>query len=280
MKTILFASDFSSNSNVALHYALYLSKVSGARLVVNTIFDASIFLVNEAEAPVYPEIDEEMLAINSEKLKKQIDAIPVEWKSGVEITEDVTEHTSIVSGLLELVEKHQADLVVLGSKGDQSLAEKIFGSTTTGMIGEASCPVLVIPHEVAFKPIEKIVYASAMDQGDFAATAFLAKIVNALKASLHFIHLADGKNENELLEFDKFSDLLLDTTTLTNVQMELQPSQTFEEGLLFYLEEEQADLLVMLERKEYSFFGRLFHKDHVKEMSHLTTIPLLSIPKK
>lgn len=280
MKTILFASDFSTNSNVALHYALYFAKTSGARLIVNTIFDASIFLVSETESAVYPEIDEKMLAINSEKLKRQIEHIPAEWKSGVQIIEDVTEHTSIVGGLVDLVEKHHADLVVLGSKGDQSLTEKIFGSTTTGMIGEAICPVLVIPHDATFRPIEKIVYASAMDQGDFAATAFLAKIVNVLKASLHFIHLADGKNENELLEFDQFSDLLLDTTTLTNVQIELQTSQSFEEGLLFYLEEEKADLLVMLERKESNFFARLFHRDHVKEMSHLTTIPLLSIPKK
>jgi len=181
---------------------------------------------------------------------------------------------------LELIEKYQVDLVVLGSKGDHSFIEKLVGSVTTEMIGEGVCPILIVPKGATFKPIEKVVYASDLDQGDFAAAAYLAKIVNALKASMHFIHLADGTDENDLVEFDKFSNLLLDTSTLTNVQMELQTTQTFEEGLLFYLEEEQADLLVMLERKENGFFGRLFHKDHVKEMSHLTTIPLLSIPKK
>lgn len=280
MKTILFASDFTSNSNVALHYALYFSKLTGAHLIVNTIFDASILFTDEMEFSANSGLDEEMIAINSEKLKKQIEAIPLEWKKGVEIIEEVTEHTSIVNGLLELIEKYQVDLVVLGSKGDHSFIEKLVGSVTTEMIGEGVCPILIVPKGATFKPIEKVVYASDLDQGDFAAAAYLAKIVNALKASMHFIHLADGTDENDLVEFDKFSNLLLDTSTLTNVQMELQTTQTFEEGLLFYLEEEQADLLVMLERKENGFFGRLFHKDHVKEMSHLTTIPLLSIPKK
>ena len=46
-----------------------------------------------------------------------------------------------VSKHLKLLEK--ADLVIMASRGHDSLSEEIFGSTTERVVRHASCPVLV-----------------------------------------------------------------------------------------------------------------------------------------
>lgn len=39
----------------------------------------------------------------------------------------------------------QADLIVVGVRGDRMLAQRIFGSTATRLIRRAGCPVLTVP---------------------------------------------------------------------------------------------------------------------------------------
>ena len=47
--------------------------------------------------------------------------------------------------LINVAESELADLIVVGAKGEGSLADRIFGSTVTKLLEESATPVLVVP---------------------------------------------------------------------------------------------------------------------------------------
>ena len=50
-----------------------------------------------------------------------------------------------VETLLEMAEKQQSDLFVVGSHGRRMVAEMLLGSVSRGLIRSATCPVTVVP---------------------------------------------------------------------------------------------------------------------------------------
>ena len=52
---------------------------------------------------------------------------------------------STIETLLEMREKQQSDLIVVGSHGRGMVAEMLLGSVSQGLIRAAACPVTVVP---------------------------------------------------------------------------------------------------------------------------------------
>lgn len=50
-------------------------------------------------------------------------------------------------GLLGIAERHNAELLVVGARGRRLLGRSLLGSTSRRLIGEASCPVVLVPSE-------------------------------------------------------------------------------------------------------------------------------------
>jgi nucleotide-binding universal stress UspA family protein len=61
----------------------------------------------------------------------------------------VTEERNVPETILHLARENQAAAIVVGSRGLTGLRARIEGSTTKGLLKNASCPVIVVhePHE-------------------------------------------------------------------------------------------------------------------------------------
>lgn len=141
---ILVASDFSNFSQAALKKATELAAP----------FNAEITVLHAAEvlsSDIYPSLGElsiPVLADNPELEKKHLSRLKRELDESIKDIEYKKITTQVEVGraadkILEFASKISADLIVMGSHGRRGLA-RLAGSSTNGIINNASCDVLVI----------------------------------------------------------------------------------------------------------------------------------------
>ncbi|MBT0653608.1 universal stress protein [Geomobilimonas luticola] len=141
LEKILFATDFSENSEHAFEYALSLARQFNAKLylvhVINEPVDLRGFYVPH---------------ISFEKLEKEIEegAEKMMQKFCQAKLKDFSNYeSSIIAGIPyeEIMKKAEAEnisLIVLGTQGRKGLDHFLFGSTAERVVRSAKCPVMTV----------------------------------------------------------------------------------------------------------------------------------------
>lgn len=139
--TILFATDFSENSDHAFDYAYTLARNFNARLIVIHVINEPVDL----RGFYVPHI-------SFEKLEKEIE-------EGAEKMMDTFCHarmpdftnyeTVIAAGvpyeeILKKAADEKASLIVLGTQGRSGIDHFLFGSTAERVVRKAPCPVMTV----------------------------------------------------------------------------------------------------------------------------------------
>jgi len=96
--------------------------------------------------PRLPTPLKEVILMAMEGGQKYVDEVK-QKASGTKIrvkTDVVVSTTSIVKSIVEYAEEKKMDLIVVGSKGMTGLKRMLLGSTASGVVTYAHCPVLVV----------------------------------------------------------------------------------------------------------------------------------------
>lgn len=108
--------------------------------------------------------------------------------------------------LVDMVARHNADLIVLGTSGRCGLRKALTGSVAEQILRMAPCPVLTVgPHIAKLTPrmleFRRIVYgASLHDDGAMGAAAYALSLAQEYQAHLTMVHVepAEGSREDQL----------------------------------------------------------------------------------
>jgi nucleotide-binding universal stress UspA family protein len=139
--TILFATDFSENSDLAFDYALTLARQSSAHLVVIHVINEPVDL----RGFYVPHISFDNLEKEIEDGANRMMEKFCESKLG-----DYSAYeTKICTGvpheeILKQADERNASLIVLGTHGRSGLDHILFGSTAERVVRQAKCPVLTV----------------------------------------------------------------------------------------------------------------------------------------
>ncbi len=141
IKTILFPTDFSNGARAAMDHAISLAKDYQAKLILlYVIQDISIAewyipsslsvgeLVEDMEKSAWREMDKWVAEI-SERVK-DIEKMVVRGVPFVEI--------------IQIAQKKNVDLIVIGTHGRTGIDHMLFGSTAEKVVRKSSCPVLTV----------------------------------------------------------------------------------------------------------------------------------------
>lgn len=141
IKSILFPTDFSEESTVALRYAVDLAKRYGAKLyLVNIIYD-----VVKASGWYVPHVStDKMYQELEEGAKKELERFGVEELSGMKDLERAVIKGVPHEEIINFVKKHKIDLIVMGTHGRKGVDRILFGSTAAQVVRFAPCPVLTV----------------------------------------------------------------------------------------------------------------------------------------
>lgn len=271
MKTILCATDYSKNSEAALKYAYLLSIGIGATLKVVHVFDIPTIMSTELKEPYY-HLEADTFKMHTSKLKEFCKQHLGDELDKMNITVEAIEDKSIVNGITSKAIELNAFMIVTGMRGESKLKEIILGNTTKHLIDKSPCLVLAIPDDASYGQIKTIVYATNFKEEDIDAIQILTEIAKPFNAEIRVIHISPLKEFDRKKLMDDFEENTKNRISYVKMVFGIIPSDNIFEDLRLYLGRVNADIIVMLERKN----NNLFHRDLVKKMESYGKIPLIS----
>jgi len=130
VSSLLVCVDASDNSMQALHFALEIAEKMGSKIT----------LLNVQERRIYDLSRKTAEDLGEKSLSRALDAI------GKKINvEKKLEFGSTSDKIVEVAEKGNCDLIVLGRRGLGTVERLLLGSVSDGVSNKAKCSVLIVP---------------------------------------------------------------------------------------------------------------------------------------
>ena len=136
---ILFATDFSENSEHAFDYAFTMAKKFNARLIIIHVINEPVDLRGFYVPHISFDRLEKEIEEGAEKMLQKFCRINIKDFSNYQ--------TVIVAGIpyeeiLKTADEEDVSLIVLGTHGRKGIDHFLFGSTAERVVRSAKCPVL------------------------------------------------------------------------------------------------------------------------------------------
>jgi nucleotide-binding universal stress UspA family protein len=191
LKKILFATDFSHTSAMALPYAAAFARRFGSSICVTHIIPP------EAFAHIPPDQLEATLRQMKEDAKQQITALLASSHFSDIPFQIILDHGDVMPMISGLVEKHNIDLIVAGSHGRHGVQKLLSPSVEEAIARAAACPALLIGPEAAIEPeaevhLSRILYATNFSRQSRRAMDYAYALAKAYEAELLVMHVAEN----------------------------------------------------------------------------------------
>jgi nucleotide-binding universal stress UspA family protein len=142
-RKIVVAYDGSENSVRAVGVAAGIAAKFDSELIVVHVYSSPVIPYSVAGAPVPNYAELEKVAEDGAK-STLAKGVLVARESGVAARAELLEASSTVQALTEFTSSEKADLLVVGTRGMTGFKKLILGSVSSGLVGHASCSVLVV----------------------------------------------------------------------------------------------------------------------------------------
>ena len=246
---ILFATDFSPCSDLALSYAVASAAQFGVSLELLHVLPPNLPATSTDIMPRVPFDQREAerqfrLLENSGKLRRVDHSILIC-------------RGSVWQGLDEVIRSHDTDLIVIGTHGHGGMKKLLLGSRAEEVVRLAPCPVLTIgphvPRAGADLEFKRIVYATDFLTGSLRAVPYVVCFAEKSQAVVTLLHAIE---DNDALvpstperrpkwAFEKMQNLIPADAKLRLSSHILAKFGPPAETILKVAEEEKADLIVM-----------------------------------
>ncbi|WP_123129315.1 universal stress protein [Rufibacter latericius] len=273
MKTILVPTDFSPNAIHAVHYAASLIQQKGGRLLLVHTLDYTVSVSPEG-VPLLP-VEAPLIEESEEALDSLAQELRNEFGFRFEV-ETFCLFGPLIPLLNEQVKTQAVDLVVMGTKGASNYLDRLIGTYTSTYIKEAICPVLVVPAQVSFRPIQHIAYASDLETEETSYLKQLFQLASHLGSEVNIINISSEQTLN----------IVPDAQILTSIQKHF-PQQKYSiaqlkhpdvvAGLKEFVQENHMDVLAV-SIQDRDFLESLFHHSVTKQLALKAFVPLLTLP--
>src|SRR5215208_6119485 len=142
-KRIIVPLDGSDFSFRAARYAINLAKLTGGEIIcIHAVVDLPyIEYMGAGIVTVTRYIDEAKK--HTEEWFSQVRAMAA--KESIKVTSDtIFNLPSVAESIIGYAAEQKADLIVIGTRGRSGLKRLVLGSTASGVVAHATCPVLVV----------------------------------------------------------------------------------------------------------------------------------------
>lgn len=266
MNTILLATDYSPVAHNAAVYALHLAHHLQADL---ELVHSYIIPFAYTDSPVPLLNIDEIQKIAEDSMEAKLRQLQQLNTFGVRITQKIIAG-DIIECLEEVIKEQPPLLVVMGTYGAGS-DSFLWGSVAVKALRTLKAPVLAIPAEASWRPVQKICFAADYQQiSEHTPVTEIMIWLNQMDAGLDVIHV------------DKPDQVQSAPPVLTDQLQDLQPSyhslvhENIEEGVAGFIVDHNIDWLLVIPKK-HGFFESLFHKSRTKGITQNSNVPVLAL---
>lgn len=272
MKTILVPTDFSEGAKNAANTAIAIAKKTKATIHFLHVLATPVdwLKLSKEQEKNYPDTLHE-IGEATDKLNKLIKKAQTE---GVE-SKEMLRFNMGVADLGDYIDKHDYDLVVIGSHGITNIGDAVLGSQAQRLLRNAKTPLLVMKSK--FKTgFDKLLFASNFE--DEAKPAFKKALAFAElnNAEVHLLyvnvpyHFEDTPASMERMKkFKKLADGAVKGIHIYNSHGE-------EKGILEFADANDIDIISLTTHGK-SGFMRMLAPSIAESLANHSGLPVLSI---
>jgi nucleotide-binding universal stress UspA family protein len=241
MKKILVPTDFSPHAENALKVAAQMARR----------FNGEIFLLHMLELPL--RFNDPISGNNSNQLPEALffmklakkrfkELMSHDYLKGVKVHETVEFHQAF-EGIMEISQKHNCDIIIMGSHGATGLKEIFIGSNAEKVVRNSNIPVMIIKNERPNFEVKNLVFATDCNLENKQTLSKVKKFVQKIDAALHLVYVNTANNfvieekaQKDLEEFVKGEDLI-------NYTLNIYNDVSIEKGILNFALSINAELV-------------------------------------
>lgn len=273
MKTFLVPVDFSDVSYTAAQYAVSMAGHLRARNV--------IFYHSYAHRPADGFDEHAGYRLSTLRhLEKMAAKLRVPATLSADGFVFLSDDKPVEAGVDAIVDQYAVSLIVMGIAGLSDIENTLIGHNTMAVAESGVAPLLIVPRDHRFCPIDRMVYATDLrDVRHTTPVESIIRLTSRLAASLHIVHVdpaTHGQTPGKL----KSKDELLEMLDVVDPAFEMIGEARDKADAIFeYVKVNQIDLILMASRN-YSFLERLFHSSVSKKLLNIADVPVVLLKKK
>jgi len=274
MKKILIPTDFSQNAGDALEYAFdFLGDQP-----------AEIHIVHSVSPAVIPG---DMPAAAADMVKLQMDYAQENMKAleafgNSDAYANVIVTTEVMAGpvspnLKRAAKEFGADLIIMGTRGEaHDRMDKLLGTISTNVIEEAPCPVILIPQDYDYQPIDNVIYSTDINHDDPYELWRAMESIKPHTAIVQCLHVVKANKEEANQRVAEFKTYMESQSPSIKTDFTIEVGDNIEETIEKFAEDTDAEMIIM-HRSKRGFWKNLFGVSHTKRMASNARIPLMVV---
>ncbi len=256
MKRILVPTDFSKPAENAIDVAVDIAKKANSTLILlHVIEEASGTSFNiTGEVNVSGGWEEKFFTMKLiERSKKQMAKVFDEVKAtGVKVKQELRVGTAF-HGMRDIITEQKVDLVVMGTAGRKKLNEMIIGTNTEKVVRHAKCPVLTVQKKPRTTDFKNIVYATSMSKEEEVFSRVVRNAQQIYGSTIHLVRVNTPGNFQRDAVAEKYMQDFAKKLQLKNYTINIFNDLTEEEGIIYFADSINADLIAMATRGRTGF---------------------------
>jgi nucleotide-binding universal stress UspA family protein len=270
MKTLLVATDFSSNALNAAIYATKMAKEIHASIV---LFHVTTLPVNFGEMPGVVLADDSLQEANS-LMESLIGQLKIESMNMVSI------QPLIKMGVFNAELQATCDVikpyaVIMGTQGTSATERWMFGSHSLYAARNLDWPFIGIPPGLTYRPVKKIALACDFRQiNETMPLESVQLLTKDFDAALYILHSGDVEQFNPEKEFS--SGRLREMLSTLHPVFHFINNNDIDKGILDFVQQQQIDWLIVLPKK-HGLLDRIIHKSHTNQLLMHCHIPVIAL---
>ncbi len=279
MKHIVLPTDFSKNSWNAIFTALKMFATTESQFTLLHAYEPKGGdLLGEKTKQRLGVLYDSMEGYSQQELDKILAYLEEHHSNDKHRFETLSVQDDLEEALEGLLNKSEADLIVMGTQGASGTKGIFLGSNTVKVIKKIrNRPILVVPEAFNFQSLKKVVfptdYSRPHESGEMLP---LREILLSWKAALLVFYLAQ---EFELNETQLAVKALLGKRLegIRHSFHEVVRTAPIAEAIADFAEEEGAGMIALV-HYPHTFMEKLTREPVVKKISFRTQLPLLVLP--
>ncbi len=277
--SILFPTDLSEQSVKTFEYAMHFAKMLNMPITLMHVYPIPMAYPSLDETRT-GDISEELItateAAHAEKLNQFAAALKA--KFGGAAPESLRIGTELRMGfvgdeVIHMAASMQAAYVIIGVKHTSGLKRFLGGSDVSTIVRRCHVPVITVPENYTFKPIEKIAYATDLTFSDNEVINRLLDLSAKFDAHVKCFHVHDSKLETENAIIHDFIEQYKSEANHRRITFEMVDNISITDGIDYYVKTHDIDMLAVLKQKTY--WLEIFETSITKKMVYHEDVPML-----
>ena len=242
MDKILIPCDFSDQAISAFRLALDMAHSASAEIHLLNVIELPI--VHDDLITPMQSFDEALLMELSDRAETRFEELKKEYAKENVIIKTKVEFGPVINIIINYLERENATIVVMGTKGATGLQEVLIGSTAEKIVRHAPCPVIVVKEYRRLDDLKHIVFPNSMEEGQEDLMMHVKALQHVLKATLHVVWIETSHTTDHAVVKSELEDFAR-RFMLKNYTLNVFKAKSKESGVIDFTHKINASMIAM-----------------------------------